>query len=290
MKGRKQYWLVSTEHLENRLWVRSDEDFKVGMNYVAVQAGTADISVLAFILMSNHVHFVLEGSMDDALVFINGFKKRYAQYVQNTYGHKELLRRNAVDIRGLPTENEAVERAIAYVHMNCVAANICAHPSQYEWGSGNVLFNRSREAGIPVSSFSHRKLASIMHCTLNIPGDWVLGTEGFILPSSYLSIETSEAIFRTPKRMNYFLFSSSKARKIRETEDNLPSFRDQNVAASIPDICRTMFGSNSLKELSSTQVAEVLRQIRYRFSSNINQIARVTGLSYQQAAALLDQM
>ena len=72
------YWLVTTEHLEDRLWFRDEEDFKVGMNQVAVLAATSSVQIMAFILMSNHVHFVLGGTKDDATDFITTFKKRFS--------------------------------------------------------------------------------------------------------------------------------------------------------------------------------------------------------------------
>ena len=50
MKQEKEFWLVTTGHLEDRLWFREEDDFKVGMNYVAVQAALTDVSILAFIL------------------------------------------------------------------------------------------------------------------------------------------------------------------------------------------------------------------------------------------------
>ena len=55
----KRYYLVTTDHLTDRLWFRDEEDFRVAMNYVAIAAFITGCKVLAFILMSNHVHFVL---------------------------------------------------------------------------------------------------------------------------------------------------------------------------------------------------------------------------------------
>lgn len=47
------FYLVSTNHLEDRIWFKNDEDFKVGMDFVAIQAASdPDVKVLAFILMS----------------------------------------------------------------------------------------------------------------------------------------------------------------------------------------------------------------------------------------------
>ena len=51
---------------------------------------------------------------------------------------------------------------------------------------------------------------------------------------------------------------------------------------------RRCFQSDSFEALSQQQKIEILRQLRYRFSSNIHQLARVTHLSYDAAARLLD--
>lgn len=71
----RKYYLISTEHLEDALWFRDDEDFATGMNYVAIQAALMpEVIVLVFILMSNHVHFVLYGTREEVTAFVNGFK------------------------------------------------------------------------------------------------------------------------------------------------------------------------------------------------------------------------
>lgn len=104
MRNEKKIWLVTTDHLEDRLWFRVEDDFKAGMNLVAVQASLSDVIVLAFILMSNHVHFVLYGTREEVLAFIHGFKMRYARYLQLKYDLREFLRRNGVDLREIPED------------------------------------------------------------------------------------------------------------------------------------------------------------------------------------------
>ena len=47
--------------------------------------------------------------------------------------------------------------------------------------------------------------------------------------------------------MNFFLSSSSKARKIKSVEDGIPSFRDQIIAAAIPDLCITLYPTLKLQ-------------------------------------------
>lgn len=290
---RKNY-LVTTKHLEDALWFREEKDFATGMNHVAIQAALMpEVNVLVFILMSNHVHFILYGTRTDAEAFVNNFKGRYSLYLKGKYGTKEFLRRNSLDVRVISDdEAEAMERAMAYVQMNCVAANICLYPGQYPWGTGKAFFgaegmNRYRR----LRELSGRERIRLMHSghALRMPDEWLLSDSGYVLPESYVEVEHVENIFRSPKRMQYFLNSSSKARKRLEAEDeNLPAFRDQVILGALPDLMQSLFQKPVFSALSFSEQAETLRQIRYRFSAGVHQAARVCGISYADAARLLD--
>lgn len=285
-------YFVSTGHLEDGLWFREREDFVVGMNHVAVQVAEGNVVVLAFILMSNHVHFALKGEYEDVLDFISGLKQRYSMYYSRKYGAKGFLRKNDLDVKEFQWCDEAPERTIAYVQMNCVAANICANPTQYPWGSGSCFFNENTTSGRKVSSLSARKIKHILHSGVKgVPGHWIIGEEDYILPQNYVDVETVEHLFRKPSRMNYFLNTSSKARKRLEiNEKQLPSFKDQVILSALSDLCMTLFQKRSFAELEDEEKTECARQIRYRFSASPNQIARVCGVSYEEIAKILDGM
>ena len=145
----------TTEHLEDGLWFRDEEDFKVGMNHVAIEASLhPEVCILAFVLMSNHVHFLLKAQESDARSFMEGFKHRYSIYVRRKYGLKNLLRHNRIDIKEIPFEDESVEKAMAYTVVNPVAAGICLHASQYPWGTGCLYFSpkpRRKHISLPIT-------------------------------------------------------------------------------------------------------------------------------------------
>lgn len=288
----KKNFLLSTAHLEDGLWFRDEEDFITAMNYVAIEACShPEVIVLAFILMSNHVHFILRCTRKEAIAFIIRFKRRYSMYLQRKYGCKEFLRRNDLDAKEIPDDTEALERAIAYVQMNCVAANICTHPEQYPWGTGSAFFNPASIVGERIGSMSGRSCKRMMRSEFHhFPEGWVLDPRGFILPQNYVAVRGVEAVFRSPKRMNFFLHNSSKARRrLDSPEDQRPSFRDQIILAALPDLCQSLFRKGSYNELASEEKTERLRQVRFRFSANVNQIARVTGLSYPEVAQILQR-
>ena len=302
----RKYWLITTEHLEDRLLFKDTEDFRVGMNYVAVWVYKTGIEMLGFILMSNHLHFVVAGTWEQAKRFVNAFKTAYSRYLWDKYGVRELLRRNQVDIKEIEDADEALERAIAYVQMSCVAANICAWPVEYSWGTGGCFFNRPAEGmagaeralagdgsgipkGRPLASLKKRERYRFLHTKAELPGEWLVSGEGYIVPDSYVRTEWVEALYRTPRRMNYFLQTSSKAKVRLEAEDAMPSFRDQVILSALPDLCQSLFRKGSVAELGEEQLVELMRQLRFRFSANVNQVARVTGVTYERAAALLDR-
>lgn len=294
----RKYYLVTTDLLEDALWFRDDDDFATGMNYVAIQAAlTPEVMVLVFILMSNHVHFVLYGSRREVEAFANDFKGRYSKYLNKKYGTKEFLRRNSLNIKELPMEEtEALERGMAYVQMNCVAANICLYPGQYLWGTGNVFFQADTASGgvhkyRRLGDLSGRERVRLLHSgqALALPADWLLSDTGYVLPESYVDVKHVEGIFRSAKRMQYFLNTSSKARKRLESEEeNLPAFRDQVILSAIPDLLQSLFQKKTFDGLTNPEKTEALRQIRFRFSAGVHQAARVCGLTYADAASLLD--
>ena len=281
------YYLVSTDHLSERLWFRDDEDFKVGMNYVAILAVSSNVRVLAFILMSNHVHFVLEGTLEDVSAFVTEFKRRYSKYYQRKYGIREFLRKNGVDITPVWLDGESMERAIAYVQMNCVAANICAHPSQYPWGTGSLFFNANKPAGTSLVSLSRRAQIRALKSNDRLPQSFSLTDAGYVDPASYVDYSFVEQLFRSPNRYNLKILNSSKA-KIRLQESAMPAFRDQSILAATPDLVRSLFRKYSLQELSRDEKGALLKQLRFRFSADVAQLSRVLEIPYEEAARLLD--
>ena len=258
----RKIWLVSTDHLEDELWFRDLDDFRVGMNFVAIEAAAhPNVNILTFILMSNHVHFLMKAELQDVEKYMHQFKHRYSIYMRKKWGIKKFLKRN-----------------------------ICAHPCQYPWGTGDTFFSPKRPMALKrIGDLSARERACLLHtnCT-TIPKAWRISVEGYILPQEYIDVQDVERMLRSASRMNYFLQTSSKARRRLEAEENLPAFRDQIILSALPDLSRSLFQKESFSELSVKEKAEFMRQIRFRFSADVNQIARVCGVSYADAAKLMD--
>ena len=285
----KKYYLISSEHLEDGLWFRDDRDYMVAMNHMAIEASRFKgvVVVLAFVLMSNHVHVLLFGRKEDIIAFIISFKRRYSHYFSSRYGKNKLLKDNDFDIAEISREDDGLERVIAYVQMNPVSARICSHPTQYQWGSGCSFFNSKKISGKCLGDISDRTKRRLFHSHCSLPAGWIIGDDGFVLPENYVDVKWVERLFRTPTRMNFFYSGSSKARKRLEPGfEDLPAFRDQTILQALPDMCRSLFQKENFESLSGQERKELFLQIRYRFSADITQIARVCGVTYAEAAKI----
>jgi len=284
-----EFQFVTTDHLTDRIWFKDDLDFKTGMNYVAIISLALGINVIAFILMSNHVHFVLQCSYEEAERFINEYKRRYSQYLQRRYGKTEFLRRNDHTIESVSIEDESFERSIAYTLMNSVAANICLNVTDYPWGSAGAYFRVTKRKGKSLNEYSSYSLRKMLHSKAELPDHLIIGEDGYILPESFIPVRFVESVFRSPGRLNYFMSNSSKAKKrLASAEKGLPTFTDQVMHSAIHDMCRTIFRKNSIDELNREQKTTLISEVRRRFSADANQIGRVVGIPYSEVIKMLE--
>jgi len=283
-----KFYLISTDHLEDRIWFRDDEDFKVAMNYVAVSAAANPKAlVICFTLMSNHVHFVLSGERDECEKFMWMFKQLYSSYLRNRYGVSNFLHRNGLDVREVSVEDEGLKRAIAYVQMNCVAARICLQPTQYAWGTGGCFFDDRKPIGTPIGSLRLRRRYALLKSRKPVPADWLVGPGGYILPESYVQVKFVEDVFRTPASLDFFQHNSSKVRQMDETEGST-SFRDQTISGAVGDYCYTTFQKRNIQELTDSETRRLVQEFRRRFSADVFQLARVLGFPRDRIAGYLD--
>jgi REP element-mobilizing transposase RayT len=100
---------------------------------------------LAYCLMSNHCHFVIETPERTLGLGMRRLAGRYAQTFNrrhDTYGHLFQGRYGSVLV-----ESELhFAQLLRYVALNPVTAGMCAEPAEWRWSSHRYLLNGSPEA------------------------------------------------------------------------------------------------------------------------------------------------
>ena len=122
-----------------------------------VTAKTSSWKVLAYCLMPNHVHLVVEAEvaeLSDAMRRLNG---GYAQRFNRVHGYRGHLFQGRFHSRPVLDEGHLPE-SIRYVVLNPVRAGLCERPEHWRWSS-----YRASVGLAPTPRFlSHDRLASAL--------------------------------------------------------------------------------------------------------------------------------
>ena len=110
-----------------------DADRRAFLELLAKRAGDAGIHVLAWCLMENHVHLVLEDPTQALSEMMQRLSGDYAQRFNRKSGRVGHVFESR--FKSCPVENEAyLLQAIRYVHDNPANAGICP-AAEYPWSS-----------------------------------------------------------------------------------------------------------------------------------------------------------
>ena len=145
MRGEsREYYHICTEGLEKKLLFRDRRDYIYGMNSIPVCALKFNVSVLAFCLMDNHVHFITEGRYEECSAFINEYKRRCSQRLRSKYSEVQALHDLKVSIHHIDSE-EYLLSSVAYVLRNPFSTGSKCLPFHYEWCSAGLYFRAGQK-------------------------------------------------------------------------------------------------------------------------------------------------
>ena len=115
----------------------SDQDRATYLHLLHQNLADAQVRVLGWCLMSNHVHVVALPQREDSLsILFRRVHGRYAQYYNARAGRTGHLWQNRFFACVLGEEH--LWRALAYVDQNPVRAGIVAEAAKYPWSSASA--------------------------------------------------------------------------------------------------------------------------------------------------------
>jgi len=249
------------------------------MNRVAVCTLRLNVTILAFVLMDNHFHFILRApSEDEAFRFANEFKRLTGLYMTHKYRQPKSLCKLPVKALSIPDE-DALRTQICYVLKNPTKARIGMF-YDYPWGTGALYFSKSQTKRdlCRVSSLSGEAVRHICQTRIVIPDDWLIHN-GVLIPENYVPVESVEQLFRTPRSFMYYL-SLNKDDEIEQGmgEWNELRLTDSELRQERDLFTRDRFGVYRLRDLSLPNRLKVARYLRHKFLCSKKQLARIVQL------------
>ena len=129
-----------THRCHNREFLlKTDIDRKEYIRLMWDAHGRWDVSILSYMLTSNHVHLLLSSpSLED----MSGFMAHVSGGMSHFYNRRKKRRGSFWECRYRATliqDGSHLSRCLFYIAMNMVKAKIVKHPCEWDWSSHHEL-------------------------------------------------------------------------------------------------------------------------------------------------------
>lgn len=290
--GKKGFYHLFSDGFRTDVLFEDKKAFIAGMNIVALCFLKCQVSILAFCLMDNHVHFILYGTLEECEKFRDKFLQRYGIWYSNRYSSK-ILETIDFDIK-LMEDERYILNSIAYVLRNCIAAGYGYCVYDYPWSSGGLYFRhpdfmRAMTAGWKsVSDLSLREQFRSFQTQVHLPTEWKVTPDGYLWPGNYIDFMHVEKLYKTAKSFTYFMGQGK--------EEDINRSLGIDTAAELPEIelrenairlCLKMFKTSNTRMLDVTKRLVLGKELRRMYRCSVKQIARIIHLDPKFTKELL---
>lgn len=285
------YWHICTDGNYQKDIFIGDEDFKIAMNCIAFCMLECNIRFIAFVVMNNHVHFIVECTEEESLLFFNKFKMRLVR----CFGHRKrssVLNGFKCDEPIEITSLQQLRNEIVYIHRNPFVARQDVLPYNYPWGSGSIYFNKSA-ALIPAKQYSELtfKEKRALHTSPNdsVPESYRI-RDGYILPESIIDVSRCESFFRHASHYFYSLTKNLEAySEVSKRLGDKLCLNDEEVFSAAGLTAKKLFGVERLSLLIGDQSRTVAIELHNKYKVGNKQIARILKLNIDQLNQMFPQ-
>ena len=281
------YWHLCTPGQFTELLFENDADYSFGMNSIAICAQTAGIDILAFEIMSNHLHLILSALEDLCLAFFEQLKKRLRLFYSrhDRYVNLHNFIPSVIPIADL----KSLRNEIVYVNRNGFLVNPAYTPFSYPWGSGNLYFMPPfpETACRKWENITYREKERICHGRIcDIPGNYLVHN-GIILPQNYCATDIGMALFRDAHQ--YFSMVSKNYEAYSEVAKRLGEsvfLTDDEMFAALRLMSRSQYGDIKPAMLDPNQKLDLARRLKSKYNASDGQIQRMLRLDRNVVAEL----
>ena len=283
--GESRWWhLYTPGNLTSLLFV-GDADYRFAMNLMArCLAKFTSLKVIAFEIMSNHLHIVLSG--DESLIrhFFDILRRRLQRYLSAKAqgGISPDFRLTIKQINDLKT----LRNTIVYVNRNGYVVNPDHTPFSYPWGTGRYYFSDIPATG-KLSEISDSGIREMFRSrNPRLLEDYRI-IDGYVMPTEYCDIKLGMSMFRDAHQYYYMVSKNVEAYGELASElDDSEFLTDSELFTQVCKLLNSNYGNALVKDLSQAQKMDLARRLRSDYRSSNGQIRRVLGLSQYEVDSL----
>ena len=273
----RHYYHAATKGLEDDVLFICKEHFVAGMNRVGFcRILVPGVIVIAFVLMDNHVHFILYGTYSDCMNFMSEYRRLTEIWLLHNCpeGKKKAW---AYDCWMIPNK-EKLQEKICYVLRNPLSAGMNVLPTSYCWGSGPLMFSGKSQIWPkirPIGEMTVYATRKFFGTKLRIPSDWMMTDDGLIWPGSYVDYRRAEMAFGGIIGFMYEQNRKNEDLINQEMYGSEISISDSDAIAILVARSESEFGMRDLQLLTIPQRLDLCRLVRKSHGINYKQLGRI---------------
>ena len=289
----KNCYHICTNGHETPTIIMNEEDFKVAHNYLALAGWKTGIEILAYVIMTNHVHIlVVSNDRNQAIKYIRLYKRLYSTYLLHKYKMPNTLR-GIEDSISLIDSISYFRNCVAYILRNALCARVCRRIEDYPWSSYSCYFNTD----IPLTSRRIHELGEcerrvLLRTRQDLSGcPHTVSTDGMIEARSFVRHDIVEKAFLNSGR--FFLTSlgtcNDAKMEYEMTFKPLVRVNDKELSEVIDVLVGKRFGGKKISELSQSEKCSIIKNIYFNNKTTIPQLSRILGLQKDLIAHILSR-
>jgi len=113
----------------------AEQDYQFYLECVHDASKRYGVKIHAYVLMTNHVHFLMTPEYKDSIsLSMQSVGRRYVQYINKEYCRTGTLWEGRHK-SSLVDADQYLLKCMNYIELNPVRANMVEHPSEYRWSS-----------------------------------------------------------------------------------------------------------------------------------------------------------
>lgn len=276
------FYHLHTKPLETDLLFRTPEEMNLALNMLALATCESTCSLLAFAIMNNHLHFVLEGKEEDCLKFYFIFQNRLAKCyrLERRMGLVLAAEPSLVPIGNL----KQLRDEIVYVIRNPFVVSNQVHVFAYPWSSGHLYFN-------PMLDFTLRAAKEAKDLTVRERRAFkrerdasidsrIRVLDGVALPASFTDFPRAMSFYENARQFVHWTLKNIESQvdiAARMGEDaHLDDMELWNMAVKL---CRDVYKTQLPKDLGDLDRTRLLATLKYQYHASNSQLARCLRIS-----------
>ena len=276
---------------KDELLFRTKEDYIHGIVCLALAAHKTGTTILAYCLMSNHIHICVR--TENPKNFIKSFRYPYSCYFNSKYERQGRLGERQffiLEVRGL----YHLLTVIAYILRNPLHHGICSTPFEYPYSSARAIFRKELGFELNEGMKISVKHYSRMPDRNNLPHEIMTNPDGLILAENIVDVADLEHQFSTARSYIYYMNRlSGETWEKEQSNDGLdpPPIQIQDIeygvkCAATQQLLANEHGRHNQNVIHDIELCRIIdRLLNDRFDGKT--VYQLSAQQVQQAATFL---